>query len=151
HRWLRRLKSHSRPHILICGGHPMKCIALVLCLAGMVPIVRAASLPTGTWVRRPNNDGISGTLIIEAAGTGRKLTFKVAFAGGGTSTMTVTTQVDGKDAIVSVDGKPSGQTMAIRMIDDHHAVNVMKINGNPMATQKSELFADGKVFKTETI
>ena len=41
--------------------------------------------------------------------------------------------------------------MAIRMIDDHHAVNVMKINGNPMATQKSELSADGKVFKTETI
>jgi hypothetical protein len=89
-------------------------------------------------------------MVIEAAGTGRKLTFKVAVAGGGTSTMIVTTQLDGKDAQVLVDGKPSGETMAIRLIDDHHAINVIKMNGNPMLTQKSELSADGKVIKVES-
>ena len=97
--------------------------------------MRAQSLAVGTWVRRPNNDGVNATLIIEAAGTGRKLTFKVQVAGGASTTMVVTTQMDGKDAQVSVDGKPSGQTMAMRMLDDRHIVNVLKINGNMMATQ----------------
>ncbi len=127
----------------------MKFIALVVCLGSLVPVLRADMLAAGTWVRRPNKDGGSSTMIIEAVGTGRKLTFKVA-AGGGTVTMIVTTQLDGKDAPVLVDGKPSGETMAIRMIDDHHAINVIKMNGNPMVTQKSELSADGKVIKVES-
>jgi hypothetical protein len=131
-------------------GFRIKCIASVILLAGLVPILRADSIPVGTWVRRPNKDGGSSTMIIEAAGTGRKLTFKVAVAGGGTATMIVTTQLDGKDAPVSVDGKPSGETMAIRRVDDRHAINILKMNGNPMMTQKSELSADGKVIKVES-
>jgi len=89
-------------------------------------------------------------MVIEAVGAGRKLTFKIAIPGGGTSTLTVTTQVDGKDAAVSVDGRPSGQTMAIRAIDDHHAINIIKMNGSPTTTQKSQLSADGKVIKVES-
>ncbi len=64
--------------------------------------------------------------------------------------MMVTTQVDGKDVPVLVDGKPSSQTMAIHMIDDRHTVNVMKMNGNPIMTQKSEISVDGKVIKDES-
>jgi hypothetical protein len=128
----------------------LKCIALAICLAILAPMLRADMLAIGTWVRRPNKDGGSSTMVIEAAGTGRKLTFKVAVAGGGTATMIVTTQLDGKDAPVSVDGKPSGETMAIRLIDDRHAINVIKMNGNPMLTQKSELSADGKAIKVES-
>ena len=45
-------------------------------------------------------------------------------AGGATSTLIVTTQGDGKDAI--------------------------KMGGNPMTTQKSELSADGKVIKVDS-
>ncbi len=131
-------------------GLAMKCVALVICLAGLTPILGADSVPVGTWVRRPNQDGVSSTMIIEKVGTGRKLTFKVAVAGGGTSTLVVTTQLDGKDAPVSVDGKPSGETMAIRLVDDHHAINLIKMDGNPMVTQKSELSADGKVIKVES-
>lgn len=113
-------------------------------------MLRADMLAIGTWVRRPNKDGASSTMVIEAVGSGRKLTFKVPVASGGTSTMIVITQLDGKDAPVSVDGKPSGETMAIRLIDDRHAINVIKMNGNPMLTQKSELSADGKVIKVES-
>jgi hypothetical protein len=65
--------------------------------------------------------------------------------------MVVTTQWDGKDAPVYVEGKPSGETMAIRMVDDRHTTTILKLNGKPIATQKSELSADGKVIKTETI
>jgi len=129
----------------------MKSTALFVCISGLISILRADSmLPIGTWVRRANNDGISSTMVIEAVGAGRKLTFKIAIPGGGTSTLTVTTQVDGKDAAVSVDGRPSGQTMAIRAIDDHHAINIIKMNGSPTTTQKSQLSADGKVIKVES-
>src|SRR5262249_44031262 len=106
----------------------MKLSALLICLVGAIPVLQADGFPVGTWVRRPNNDGITSTMLIEAAGTGRKFTMKVSFSGGQTSTMICTSQGDGKDAVVSVDGKPSGQTMAIRMIDDHHAVNILKVN-----------------------
>jgi len=89
-------------------------------------------------------------MIIEAAGSGEKLTMKVTAPGGGTSTMVHTTQFDGKDGPVLLDGKPTGQTMAIRRVDEHHYVNVLKMGGNTIATQNSELSADGKVIKTET-
>jgi hypothetical protein len=69
----------------------MKPIALVICLAGLSPILWAAGLPTGTWLRRANRDGISSTMFVEATGTGQKFTFKVRVGEGGTSTMIVTT------------------------------------------------------------
>ena len=125
-------------------------VALIIFLAGLLPVLRADSVPVGIWVRRPNQSGASATMVIEAAGSGRKLTFTVAIASGATFTMVVTTQLDGKDAPVYVDGKPSGETMAIRMIDDHHTINIIKMNGNSMTTQKSELSADGKVIKVES-
>jgi hypothetical protein len=129
----------------------LKFFSLALCLATLTPMLRADILAIGTWVRRPNKDGGSSTMFIETAGTGRKLTFKVPIAGGGITTMIVTTQLDGKDAPVLVDGKPSGETMAIRLMDDRHAVNVIKMNGNELLTQKSELSVDGKVIKVESI
>ncbi len=124
----------------------MKPIALAAFCLGLLS---AQSLPTGTWVRRAS-DGVHSTLIIEPIGAGRKLTFTIEQPGAPSTTMIATTQLDGKDAIVSVNGKPSGQTMAIRALDDHHFANILKINGNTFATQKSELSPDGKTIKTES-
>lgn len=129
----------------------MKCIALVICLAGLSPMLWADGIPTGTWVRRAGKDGITSTVVVEASGAGQKLTFKVKVGDGVTSTMIVTTLWDGKDAPVYVDGKPSKETMAIRMVDDRHTINVLKMDGKPFVTQKSELSADGKVIKTESV
>jgi len=127
----------------------MKYLALVLCLAGLSPLLRADGIPTGTWVMRPNKNNTVSTMIVETAGTGQKFTFNVKVAGGGTATMVVTTQGDGKDAVVFVDGKPSDETMAIHKIDDRHFINVIKMDGKPMASQKSEVSADGKVIKVD--
>ena len=133
----------------------MKCIALVICLASTVPILRAESLPAGTWVLRENKDGtnstmINSTMIIEAAGSGVKITRKTTFRGGGTNTMVCTTQGDGKDEIVFMDGKPSGMTMAIRRVDDRHSTAVGKLGPTVYMNQKSEVSADGKVMTTES-
>jgi len=69
----------------------MKYLALVVCLAGLSPLLRADGIPTGTWVMRPNKNNIVSTMIVETAGTGQKFTFNVKVAGGGTTTMVVTT------------------------------------------------------------
>ena len=129
----------------------MKRIPLVICLVGLSSTLWAAGIQTGTWVRRANKDGIRSTMLVEATGTGQKITLKTRFGNGGTSTMIVTTQWDGKDVPVYVDGKASGQTMALRMVDDRHITTIMRVDGKPMATQKSEVSVDGRMIKTETI
>jgi hypothetical protein len=40
--------------------------------------------------------------------------------------------------------------MAIRLIDDHHSINVIKMNGSPIVSQKSELSADGKLITVDS-
>jgi hypothetical protein len=85
---------------------------------------------------------------VEAAGGGRKLTYKFADA---TMVMTIVTQLDGKDAPVLLNGQPSGQTMAIKLIDDRHTFAVVKFQGKEGSTAKSELSADGKVLKVENM
>jgi hypothetical protein len=42
-------------------------------------------------------------------------------------------------------GKPSGETMAIKSVDDHHLTALLKMNGKTFSTSKSTLSADGKV------
>jgi hypothetical protein len=63
--------------------------------------------------------------------------------------MILETALDGTDAPLLVGGKPSGQTMAIRQIDDHHATAVLKTNGKPFGTAKGTLSADGKTLTIE--
>jgi hypothetical protein len=130
-------------------GLRFKYMALVIGVSALAPTLLAEGIPVGTWVRRPTKGGISATMLVEPAGAGQKLTYKITLPNG-TSTMIMTTQYDGKDAQVYVDGKPSGETMAIRMVDDHHTTNVIKMNGNLFSTQKAELSADGKVIKVES-
>ena len=129
----------------------MRRIAVVVCVLGLCALVQADGLPTGTWVRRDPLPGGALTLTVEAAGTGRKLTYKFAPNAPAGSVMVVVTQLDGKDAAVLLDGKPTGQTMAIRLIDSRHTFAVMKFEGKEGTTAKSELSADGKVLKVENM
>ena len=126
----------------------MRPIAVVACLLGLSALVHADGLPTGTWVRRnPLPDGPT-SLSVEAAGSGRKLTYRFADPN---KVMTIVTQLDGKDAPVLLNGQPTGQTMAIKRIDDRHVFAVVKFQGNEGSNAKSELSADGKVLKVENM
>jgi hypothetical protein len=87
---------------------------------------------------------------VEAAGAGLKFTYTVTTAQAPAGqVMTVLTQLDGKDAAAMVDGKPSGQTMAIRLIDSRHATGIIKMQGKQTGSSKSEISLDGKVLKVE--
>ena len=127
----------------------MKYLAGVACVLSIVPLLLAAGMPVGTWVKRDSKAASSSTMIIEASGSGWKLTLKVQAPSGQASTLVATTQGDGKDAVVFIDGKPSDQTMGIRIIDARHTINTLKLKGNPILIQKSEVSADGKMIRVE--
>ena len=126
----------------------MKRMAFVVCLLSLSSIIRADFLSAGTWVQRGHEKGL--TMTVEEVGTGLKLTYKgVGPDAAAFDIMTILTQLDGKDAPVLVNGKPTGQTMAIRKIDSHHTFTVLKSQGKEVGTSKAELSADGKVLKVE--
>ena len=99
----------------------------------------------GTWTRQD----VKMTMTVEmCCGAGRRLTYRIPMKGT-EMLMVVETKLDGADAPVLVGGQPSGETMAIRQLDDHHAVAVLKMNGRPFGTAKGTLSADGKSITVE--
>jgi hypothetical protein len=91
-------------------------------------------------------------LVIEPAGSGVKLTYRMLGPNGapiGQGAMTIVSGLDGKDAPMTVDGKDTGQTMAIRRIDAMHTATVMKFQGKVVGTSKSEISPDGKTLTVE--
>ncbi len=128
----------------------MRRLAFVVCLLSLSPIVRADSLPSGTWVQRDHAQGVHLTMTVEAVGSGRKLTYKEVGPDAPRGIVsTVLTQLDGNEFPVLVNGKPTGQTMAIREIDSRHTFTVLKFRGKVTGTSNSEISADGKVLKVE--
>jgi len=99
----------------------------------------------GTWVRQD----VPMTMTVElCCGKGRRLTYQVPLKGN-TMSMVVETALDGTDAPVLMAGKATGETMAIRQIDDRHATAVLKMNGTPFGTAKGTLSPDGKTLTIE--
>jgi hypothetical protein len=130
----------------------MKRFALLIVLLVLSGLSSAASPWSGNWVFRDN--AVRMTMTIVEAGGGWKVTWKVPVPspkGGAVtySTMTMETKLDGKDAPNFLDGKPSGQSMEIRKVDDRHTYAVMKYQGKPTGISKSEISPDGKVIKSE--
>jgi hypothetical protein len=75
---------------------------------------------------------------------GRRLIYHFNVSGTD-GTLSVESAFDGSEAEVLIAGKPSGETMAITRIDDHHMSTVVKLNGKEFGTSKATLSADGKV------
>ncbi len=102
-----------------------------------------AQLEVGTWVRTPTKDiPDSMTMKIEVCcGGGRRLSYSLAKQA---ILMLVETKLDGSEAQVLINGKPSGETMAITRVDAHHANTIIRMNGKEFATSTATLSADGK-------
>ena len=77
---------------------------------------------------------------------GRRVTYHLV---GTEMVMTITSPFDGSEAPVLVDGKPSGETMAIKWVDNHHTITVVKMNGKAFGTSKAAFSADGKMITVE--
>jgi hypothetical protein len=57
-------------------------------------------------------------------------------------TLTLVTDLDGKDAPLLMNGKPSGETMATKLVDAHHSTTVVKMNGEAFGTSKGTFSDD---------
>lgn len=126
--------------------------AIALLLASIQPLWAADSL-IGTWIPRKQQTapGMTGsmTLVVEPYGAeGRKFTWHIKM-NDKESLMVVESPMNGTEATVMVDGKPTGETMAIKRVDDRHSFTVIKMGGKPFGTSKGELSADGKMLTVE--
>jgi hypothetical protein len=103
----------------------------------------------GTWVQQRGASGTGAlTMTVEACcNGGRRLIYRIESRG--TVVMTVDSPMDGREAPVLVGGKPSGETMAIKLVDDHHTITVLRMDGKPFGTSKATLSADGKTLTVE--
>jgi len=127
----------------------MMRIAFGLCLF-CIASSAWSQLSVGTWKKRGDHPTL--LMIIEPAGSATKITYKVLTPDGKPlpqAIMTLVTQMDGNEVPVLVNGKPSGETMAIRRIDERHTSTVVKMNGAAFGTSKAELSADGKTLRVE--
>jgi hypothetical protein len=104
-----------------------------------------AQVGVGTWVRKTTTSMPAMTMTVEACcHGGRRLSYH--FDINGTETiLLIESPFDGSEAPVLINGKPSGETMAITRVDDHHLATVVKLNGKPFGTSNATLSPDGKV------
>ena len=122
-------------------------------LAGVAAVVGAlttahAHVGVGTWVRQVN-PATPGqiTMIVEVCcNGGRRLTYNLGDYG---QTMVVESPFNGREVPVLLNGKPSGQTMAITLVDPRHRTTVVRMNGKPIGISKSSISADGKTLTVE--
>jgi hypothetical protein len=74
------------------------------------------------------------TMTVEDCCTGgRRLIFRITL-GKKTQTMMVESRFDGSDATVLIDGKPNGETMALKRVDERRTTTVFKRNGKVFRT-----------------
>jgi hypothetical protein len=105
-----------------------------------------------TWVRTDAH-GKGITMSVDACcNGGLRLTYKVPPMGGQPgATLTVDSPMDGTDVPTLVGGKPSGQTMAVKRVDDHHYSAVVKVGGKPLGTSHGTVSPDGKTLTVESV
>ena len=120
----------------------LACGVAILALGAARPL--NAQLEIGTWVRQPTASSPSMTMNIAACcNGGRRLTYHVDI--NGTETLLIVeTKLDGSETPVLMNGKPSGETMAITRLDAHHASTILKMSGKPFGTSQATLSADGR-------
>ena len=105
-----------------------------------------AQLDVGsTWVRT-DGAGKGIVLNIEACcNGGRRLVYHLPSMGAQpASTMSIDSPMNGTEAPTMVAGKPSGQTMAIKRVDDHHVTAILKVSGQPVASYSATVSPDDK-------
>ena len=130
-------------------------VVVLASVLSFVPPAVAADSPVGGTYLKKSKDGKPVkdaepvmTMTVEAWGPGKvKLTWHIKIKGSNT-TMAVVSKVDGTEAEVLVGGKPSGETMAIKLVDKYHSATVVKINGQPFGTSKGTFSND---YKTLTV
>ena len=126
----------------VCGA------AFLLILGWGSPV--HAQLGVGEWTRTDaQGKGMTMTVALCCNG-GYRLTYHVPIGNGQPPVIvTVDLPMDGTEVPTLSGGKPTGQTMSAKRVDDHHYTGVVKQNGRPHLTSSATLSADGKSITVE--
>jgi len=106
-----------------------------------------AQFSVGTWVQTAPMKGLTMT-VEDCCNGGRRLIFHVTL-GQKTQTVTIESRFDGSDAPQVVDGKPSGETMALKRVDERRTTTVFKRNGKVFRTSTATESADRMTMTVE--
>jgi uncharacterized membrane protein YvbJ len=137
-------RSVTRRSVL---AQSMLSFAALLAGAGR-PAAAADSPIGGTYAMKGKGGKPEMTMKVEAWGRDKvKLTYRVK--GVDNMEMTVVSDTKGGDAPILVNGKPTGETMAIKLTDKLHSTAVVKMNGKTMGTSKAEFSPDYKTLTVE--
>jgi len=109
-----------------------------------------AQFGVGEWARTDAaGKGMTMTVASCCKG-GFRLTYHVPIGNGQPPlTLTIDLPMDGTEVPTLSGGKPTGQTMSVKRVDDHHYIGVVKQNGKPYLTSSATLSADGKSMTIE--
>jgi hypothetical protein len=102
----------------------------------------AADSPVGTWKTMGDFSNAKGemTMVIERwSKGGAKLTYRMV---NQPIVLTLESKLDGSDAPLLMNGQPTGETMALKRLDGHHASNVLKMNGKQFGTSTATFSDD---------
>jgi len=125
------------------------CGAAFLWTLGWASPARA-QLGVGEWVRTDKEGGGMTMTVAACCKGGYRLTYHVPIANGQPPLeLTVDLPMDGTDVPTLSAGKPTGQTMSAKRLDDHHFTGVVKQNGKLSLTNTATLSADGKTLTVE--
>ena len=138
------MRSMLTARRLICG------VALVIAMTWANQAQAQFGVGT-TWVRT-DAQGKGITMTVEACcNGGLRLIYQIpAVANQPAMTLTVNSPMDGTEAPALINGKPSGETMAIKRLDDHRYTAVLKMNGAPFETSNGTVSADSKTLTVES-
>jgi hypothetical protein len=111
-----------------------------------------AQLGVGTTWLRTDAQGKGIVLSVEACCSGGlRLIWQIPPTGGQPAyTMTVDSPMNGTEVPALIAGKPSGETMAIKRVDDHHYSTIVKMNGQPFGTSNGTVSADNKTMTVDS-
>jgi len=110
------------------------------------PAAGAADSPIGTYLKKAEAGKPAMTMTIEQWAPGKaKLTYHIKDP---PIVLTIVSALDGSESPVLMNGKPSGETMAIKLVDKLHSVSVVKMDGKPFGTSKGTFAPD---FSTLTV
>ena len=120
--------------------------AAIVVLIGGMALAQSSNPLLGTWklnVAKSKGTGKSGTTVIEAAGTGVKLTVDLVGTDGTKNHWTITPNFDGKDYPVT-GTSPYGDAAAFTRVDQNTTRIVSKRGGKVTVTQTIVVAPDGK-------